>query len=113
LTMTDVTDIQQGPEGCWYTNNTAYSTNGKIVRICPTGFSVSETVEGNRFTVYPNPANEYVNVTGKNIERIELMDLNGRIVLSTLQQTFDVSGLAPGIYQLRINGISVEKLIRE
>lgn len=113
LTLTDVTDIQQGPEGCWYLNHNAYSGSGVIRRLCPTGFSVSEAHDGNHYTVYPNPANDMLNITGKNVEKIELIDLNGKTVISTMEKSIDVSTLAAGIYQLRVNGIAIDKIVKQ
>ncbi len=112
LTMTDVTDIQQGPEGCWYTNNTAYSTNGKIVRICPTGMGTFDYEMENAYKVFPNPANDIITVEGKDIMQMQLFDMEGKLVLTANINTMDISSLPQGVYQLRVNNTSVEKVIK-
>jgi glucose/arabinose dehydrogenase len=112
LAMTDVTDIQQGPEGCWYTNNTAYGTSGKIVRICPTGMGTFDYEIENAYKVYPNPANDVITVEGKDIKQIQLFDMGGKIVLSANTNTMDISNLPQGVYQLRVNNVSAEKVVK-
>ena len=67
-----------------------------------------ETVE---FNVYPNPANQNLNITIENdveVNRVEVMDLTGRIVImenienndSTI--TLNVGDLPKGVYVIRI-----------
>ncbi len=53
------------------------------------------------FTVFPNPASEYISTKGA--ETIVVSDLNGRIVLKASEtDRLQVSGLAPGIYIVRV-----------
>lgn len=105
-------DIEQGPEGCWYVIDGGYTLTGKLVRLCPTGFGTLEYEFENLYKVYPNPANDFITVEGKNIELVELVDLNGKIILSTSSTKIDISKLSRGVYQLRVNNISVEKVIK-
>ncbi len=75
----------------------------------------------NRFSVYPNPANNILNLrtSEKNHPeyQIKLIDISGRVmqplVISQIGSGFsyDISGLAPGLYQCIIeeNGIMVYK----
>ena len=59
------------------------------------------------FTAYPNPVQNVVQLTwkGRSIKRIELFDMNGRLVklhypklAHTDQEEFDLSHFEPGVY---------------
>jgi len=56
------------------------------------------------YQVFPNPASGIVNIDGKGITRLELIDLNGRIVLDTTgpKNIINVTPFAEGIYLLKI-----------
>lgn len=59
--------------------------------------------EVNQLLVYPNPANDWVNVKCKeSIDHIEVVDLQGRQVKRSNTKAFDVSGLPNGAYLIRI-----------
>ena len=67
---------------------------------------------------YPNPADDLVQISNKYISRIEIYDLNGRMINSldmNYKNSFKVDNLFNGIYLLKFkfkNGeIKVEKLI--
>ncbi len=70
-----------------------------------------------QFTAYPNPANELVHLLlneGADAARfVEVVDGSGRLVLRNdfigraeqdMQAAFNVSGLAPGLYMVRLSG---------
>lgn len=70
-----------------------------------------------RFTAYPNPAKDVVNLSFGSAEHgtrsIELMDATGRMVQQVplvqrnsteVPAAFDASGLAPGVYHIRLLG---------
>ena len=56
--------------------------------------------------VYPNPANEVVKVTGKDIERIEVMNLSGQTVMKLDcggdNVNVNISSLTSGIYMMKV-----------
>ncbi len=59
------------------------------------------------FVVYPNPADEYFNISGwmgNTILRVEIFDINGELVksFSNSDQSFSVKSLESGIYLVRI-----------
>ena len=66
--------------------------------------------------VYPNPAEDVVNVTAEGLRNVELIDMMGRIISrneSSETATIDLSGLAPGIYFLRLtteNSVATQRL---
>lgn len=77
----------------------------------------SETKLDLEISIYPNPTNGEFNVTGKNINQIEVMNINGEIVKtikpSMGQTTIDLSNQSKGIYFVRTtttNSISIKKI---
>lgn len=69
--------------------------------------------------IFPNPANDKVEVNGIDNATIEIMNMQGQLVktLNTLSKsTIDISQLPNGVYMMRIisdNGIVVKKFIKE
>ena len=67
------------------------------------------------FSIYPNPANNFVNITSQNSgnKNIAVYDILGKQVINTIISTdrLDISSLTSGIYMLNItqNGISSTK----
>lgn len=61
----------------------------------------------NGINIYPNPANNVVRVlneTNAPIHKIEVIDLLGRVVMSSNSDFIDVSGLSEGQYLVKIYG---------
>lgn len=54
------------------------------------------------FTVYPNPAKSSVYVNGFGIQEIRLYNLNGKLILKTIEPRVDISSLTNGMYILKI-----------
>src|SRR5690606_28396636 len=66
--------------------------------------------------VYPNPANDILNVDIKNNSNanISIMDMLGREVLYVnANQIIDISGLTNGVYIIKINGEQVSKFTKQ
>jgi len=90
--------------------NTTYNINGSL------GI---EEVE-NDFRIYPNPATDEITVaTNSNINKIQLIDMSGKIVLSknTSGETvqLNIGSLQAGIYLIQAetqNGIVTERIIK-
>ena len=61
-------------------------------------------VKNKSYQVSPNPAREIVTIEGNPYDRIELIDLNGRTVLSTTSSInkIDISKIMNGMYVLKI-----------
>ena len=106
-------------------NGVANSTHALIID----NFTVSQTLASNevlesKFSTYPNPAKNVINVantTDALISGIEITDINGRVVknqqfsnVAEVQVT--VSDLAQGMYTMKIvsdKGIVTKKVIKE
>jgi len=52
--------------------------------------------------IYPNPTADYIFIDCDNLSKIELRDINGRLITKTLSNTLDVSALESGFYILSI-----------
>jgi hypothetical protein len=64
------------------------------------------------FSVSPNPTNDILTIQGKSAnELINLLDLNGTTVLSSTDNTINISNLPSGIYFVNING-TCQKVIK-
>lgn len=76
-----------------------------------------QNLEAVSVTLYPNPAQHSVSVLGQEIDKIQLFDLTGKLVLEpevTNTNSFDVENLSDGMYTCIIfskTGASQEKLI--
>ncbi|MFN5910529.1 MAG: T9SS type A sorting domain-containing protein, partial [Bacteroidota bacterium] len=71
-----------------------------------TGLDESSLVS--KVFVYPNPANELLNIAfiGLTAERVELLSVHGQVILSSNQvsdsATLDISKLASGTYFIKV-----------
>lgn len=54
--------------------------------------------EQNHFSIYPNPANDFVNIEGKGYQKICITDMSGRICLTSDKSQIDISNLDQGVY---------------
>ena len=72
----------------------------------------------NEFDIYPNPCSGIFTVRGENINKIEITDSNGKIILKQNDiiefNNFDLTKEAKGIYFVKItnsNSISTQKIV--
>lgn len=65
----------------------------------------------NSFVVYPNPANNCISVEGVEFEEAALYNTMGQLVLTSKESKIDVSGLASGLYLLKLDGTSTRNII--
>lgn len=119
-------------DGVYYfglTNTSPAVATGETQALIVDNFTVSQTLANNevldsKFSTYPNPAKNVINVTNTTdalISTIEITDLNGRVVknvkLSDVAEAqISVSELAQGVYTLKIvsdKGTAVKKVIKE
>ncbi len=75
-------------------------------------FNVPEN-ESESVAVYPNPVKDRLTVKAENLESVEVYNLMGQRVLSTMSPTVDMSGLYQGVYFIRLtaDGKTVTKRI--
>lgn len=67
--------------------------------------------------IYPNPASEVINIAAEGVRLVEMLDVNGRVVLeSRIGGAIDLSSLASGVYMVRVTtdaGVSTEKVVKQ
>ena len=66
-------------------------------------------VEASMLSVYPNPATEVLYVNSENIQRVEIYDAMGRMVLTTVESVVDVRSLESGVYFVTVRSESAAK----
>lgn len=96
------------------------NTNGCFSSSLPLNFTptnLNDLQSINQSLIYPNPSSGIVYVS-KNLNnaQIDVLDLSGKLVLSTKESSFDISHFADGIYIVRIysgNQRINQKLIKQ
>jgi hypothetical protein len=108
---TGIMGIKVGPDGnIWYVN----SISDKVFRVMPGSVSVSETAAPVKFNLYPNPANDVMNVSYSNWNtisnlNISFYDIAGRKVVNVAMGNshstrIDTSSLSAGVYMVEVSG---------
>ena len=70
--------------------------------------SVIETSAGiddskkNNIKIFPNPAKDYIQISGLGITKIEILDFSGRKILTSQEKKINISLFKSGIYLIRI-----------
>jgi len=68
------------------------------------------------YSVYPNPATSSIFVTGSDIKQVEICSLTGKVILTSKEQTVNISGLPKGVYLAVVKaktGTIVKKLVKQ
>lgn len=69
------------------------------------------------FGIYPNPATDRLNIScNEAVREVSVIDMTGRTVINSTATNLNVSGLAAGVYMVRIateNGIGMQKFVKE
>ncbi len=110
----------------WVTEGGPAGANSNIIALDT--FSVDRPLATNSFfasnyTVGPNPANDVVNVSSKNnnnINTVEITDVNGRVVknvtVNATTSQINVADLNSGVYFLKAsseNGVGTSKIVKK
>jgi hypothetical protein len=101
--------------GCFYSNDIKIfqSELSKEYGVCELNTSVINDSQKDEIRIYPNPFRNYINIKGETsikISRIELLNVNGQILISketennsgSLHEILEISEIECGIYYLRI-----------
>jgi len=101
------------------TVNTTYIDEGNVY-LSETGgncliTSTNET-ENPKLSVFPNPAEDIVYISGENISSVEIKDLSGRIIKQSNETTISIKELQSGIYLFVIqteSGMITKKIMKK
>lgn len=66
--------------------------------------------------VSPNPVSEMLSIQAEGIQKVELMDMAGRTVMTSAQSRLNLGQLAAGMYMVRVTtaeGIFTEKIVKK
>lgn len=77
------------------------------------GMNELQAVE--QFKLFPNPATNTVTIDGDNIALIQIYDVNGKLIIESIQNQIDVSALAKGVYSVVVitdKNRNVKKLVK-
>ena len=116
-----VTGVSTGTVNIWYypPPGSYYNSTYAIVTIKDPTFvrSIEQNID-NAIEIYPNPANASLTVSSNDkISRIIVTNLIGQTIYCSYDHNekvqVDVSGLATGIYLVRINGTEVRKFVKQ
>lgn len=99
------------------------SSSLNSVRTTEKSVTSSVSIEKDQgFSIYPNPANSFINIESNNTQykSIDLYDVFGRLLISKTTKnasiTFEISTLSTGIYLLKIStneGFKLYRIIRQ
>lgn len=83
-----------------------FNSNGKMVEktynIDTTLLSVSN-VEKTQLSIYPNPTSDYIHIkSNENIQEVQVLDISGKLVKTSVGNKVDIRPLNRGIYIVRI-----------
>ena len=91
---------------CYHVGENLIYTN-PVYNTCDVD-EVAENMVNNGLSIYPNPAKEIINILNDNnltVSSVEIIDLTGRVVLSTEKtDNINIAELPEGQYFVRING---------
>ncbi len=90
------------------TNTVRFGTYGRGIWdfvIDSTTISVNNKVSENGLYVFPNPANQILNIESNN-NCVSVYDLSGKLMIETRKNRIDVSGWSKGVYVVKTAGFS-------
>jgi hypothetical protein len=98
----------------------AVLADGTVVTLSNT-VGITEINKNDNIVIYPNPANDNINIDVKNHNEIIITDISGKVVMnldsaSTQNNTIDISNLSNGIYFVTIKSdrqLITKKLIKQ
>jgi len=75
--------------------------------------NVQELVKENTIKVFPNPANETVNIESfESVEMVQLLNSNGQLLAQTSEKTISLIAFPAGIYFLKIKTLHAVKTLK-
>ncbi|MCR5822413.1 MAG: choice-of-anchor J domain-containing protein [Bacteroidales bacterium] len=88
----------------------------KLLAEAPTELTGIESVGSVSVSIFPNPATTTVSVKAEGLRQVEMLDINGRVVLTSTDSDIDISALASGVYMVRTitnDGVAVNRIVKK
>ncbi|MBK7130294.1 MAG: T9SS type A sorting domain-containing protein [Crocinitomicaceae bacterium] len=109
-------------DSVWVVKSAESSNYGGVIfndgrtSLDPLSLDVKNSNWTQNIEIYPNPANNIVYLNGKSVEidRIELYDMKGKLVLMSTITFINISDIAPGSYLVKIitsEGVTSKQLV--
>ena len=92
----------KGPNQQTLTPATSNGFSNITIKWTPTNTAIDNTEEAKLFSIYPNPSKSNIYVSGFGISLIDIIDIKGRVVLSSTNQEININSLASGVYFCKI-----------
>ena len=105
-----------------YTNGESFSSLDFYLNVTNSGdgshVGIADAEPVVEFSVYPNPAANYLTINGVNgLREVSVIDVTGRTVMTLgATNSIDVSSLAAGVYMVRVateQGVGMQKFVKE
>lgn len=102
--LNKLVDLAQASDGCLFALSGGFTTNGRIVKICPQFDGVS-SVNELQVKVYPNPTYGQIKIDTKtDITSCKIFSITGSLLLRSADiHSIDISMLEPGNYLLQLS----------
>jgi hypothetical protein len=108
--------FSKGPNPVTITPATTNGFSNISIEWVPTNTALLEISSDDLYNIYPNPAMNSIFVNGIDIKSIVIINQKGQQMLSTINQSIDISQLQSGLYFCSIeteNGLFYKKFIKK
>lgn len=108
------------------TTNTTYTVTGANAGGCSDENQITINVQtctgiselhGNMFSIYPNPAKEFLTIDGVDLDSYKILNLLGEVILkgklNENSNSIDISYLNSGVYLINLNDKAIKRFIKE
>ena len=70
-------------------------------------------IENGGLIISPNPASDFLTISGVNITAVRICDVSGRVLILGKEKKVDVRRLVSGVYYITINGLDGSRVVRK
>ncbi len=88
-----------------------------VITAYSSALGIDNVLTNAEVAIFPNPATDRVNVKADGLQYVEVIDLEGRVLITNrTSNTVDISALSAGIYMFRVvtnNGVSTKKVVKK
>lgn len=96
------TSFTKGPTAVTLNPTNVSPITGVSIKWQPVNTAINNVELSTLYSIYPNPAKSSIYVNGPNIQAIDIYTLEGKQVMSSIQQKVNIDALKKGVYMLNI-----------